>query len=179
LFFDNNPPTGVFRIDHDEAFEETTNLQYSFARKRGGFGVFTWRYDSGLVNGSVPDYATALTLTPDQQAVIGLFCGAQFATLSSPITACSDANRGALRVSIPADGTENDDKNPPRISSRHLFDAGFGFDNLLGGDRVKWKATVTLINLTNESALYNFLSTFSGTHFVTPRSYSATLGVSF
>jgi hypothetical protein len=27
----------------------------------------------------------------------------------------------------------------------------------------------TVINLTNQEALYNFLSTFSGTHFVTPR----------
>jgi hypothetical protein len=26
-----------------------------------------------------------------------------------------------------------------------------------------------VINLTNRIALYNFLSTFSGTHFVTPR----------
>jgi len=28
-----------------------------------------------------------------------------------------------------------------------------------------------VINLTNKDALWNFLSTFSGTHFVTPRAY--------
>jgi hypothetical protein len=37
----------------------------------------------------------------------------------------------------------------------------------------------SVINLTNREALYNFLSTFSGTHFVTPRSYQVNVGVSF
>jgi hypothetical protein len=38
---------------------------------------------------------------------------------------------------------------------------------------------LTAINLTNKTALYNFLSTFSGTHFVTPRAYTAELGFHF
>jgi len=33
--------------------------------------------------------------------------------------------------------------------------------------------------LTNKLALYNFLSTFSGTHFVPPRTYQASMGYSF
>jgi hypothetical protein len=37
----------------------------------------------------------------------------------------------------------------------------------------------TVLNLANEVALYNFLSTFSGTHFVTPRAYSMSVGVVF
>ena len=37
----------------------------------------------------------------------------------------------------------------------------------------------TGINLTNREALYNFLSTFSGTHFVTPRAYQAQMGITF
>jgi len=45
-----------------------------------------------------------LNLTADQQAQIGLFCGSTFATPTSPILACTDTNRGALRVRIPADG---------------------------------------------------------------------------
>ena len=179
LFFDNNPPSGVFRIDHDQAFQQTTNLQYRFFKRRDGWAAFTWRYDSGLVNGSIPDYATALTLTADQQAAIGLFCGNVLATLNSPITSCSDPNRGALRVQIPADGTENDDKNPPRISPRHLFDMGLGFDNVMHTDRYKMTMKFTVVNLTNKEALYNFLSTFSGTHFVTPRSYTAGIGFTF
>jgi hypothetical protein len=36
-----------------------------------------------------------------------------------------------------------------------------------------------VLNLANEVALYNFLSTFSGTHFVTPRSYQVSMGVVF
>ena len=28
-----------------------------------------------------------------------------------------------------------------------------------------------MVNLTNKEALYNFLSTFSGTHYVTPRGH--------
>ena len=37
----------------------------------------------------------------------------------------------------------------------------------------------SVINLTNKESLYNFLSTFSGTHFVTPRAYQVQLGVTF
>ncbi len=65
------------------------------------WAALSWRYDSGLVAGSVPDYATALTLTGDQQAAIGLFCGSTFATLSAPITSCASPNRGATRLNIP------------------------------------------------------------------------------
>jgi hypothetical protein len=179
LFFDTNPPTGVFRIDHDQAFEQTTNVQYSFLKSRGGWVAFTWRYDSGLVAGAVTDFATALGFTPDQQAAIGLFCGDTVATLTAPITSCSDPNHGALRIRIPADGTENDDKNPPRIAPRHLFDVGIGTDDLFKGDRYKVTAKLTAVNLTNKVALYNFLSTFSGTHFVTPRSCQVEIGFTF
>jgi len=35
------------------------------------------------------------------------------------------------------------------------------------------------INLTITEALYNFLSTFSGTHFVTPRAYQLQVGWTF
>ncbi len=179
----------VFRIDHDEKFNQTTHLQYQ-PWKRGPWVGFNWRYDSGLVAGAVPDFATALTFDGDQQAAIGLFCagpGGQrvFATLTSPLsndpTSCgaSPTGTGATRISIPTDGTENDDKNPPRIAPRNLFDLAVGHDNLFRGDRYKWSLRFTAINLTNKQALYNFLSTFSGTHFVTPRTYTAELGFHF
>jgi hypothetical protein len=54
-----------------------------------------------------------------------------------------------------------------------------GDDNLFRGDKYKWSLRVTAINVTNKIALYNFLSTFSGTHFVTPRTYTAELGFHF
>jgi len=169
----------VFRIDHDEKFNETAHLQYQ-PWKRGPWVGFNWRYDSGLVAGSVPDFATALALDADQQAAIGLFCGNVFATLASPVTSCpASMPHGATRIVIPADGTENDDHHPPRIAPRNLFDIAAGEDDLFHGDHYKWSLRVTAINVTNKVALYNFLSTFSGTHFVTPRSLTAELGFHF
>jgi hypothetical protein len=40
-------------------------------------------------------------------------------------------------------------------------------------------AQVTAINVANNYALYNFLSTFSGTHYVSPRSLTAEIGFHF
>jgi hypothetical protein len=148
-------------------------------KNNGAWVGLTWRYDSGLVAGAVPDFATALAFTPAEQAAIGLFCGNVFATQTQGITSCSDPNQGATRIVIPAPGTENDDKNPPRIAPRHLFDVGAGIDNLFRTDRIKWNARFTVVNLTNDVALYNFQSTFSGTHFVSPRAYTAQLGFTF
>jgi hypothetical protein len=181
LFFNSDLPTGVFRIDHDQKFEQTIQAQYRFTRftKLAPYVAFTWRYDSGLVAGSVPDYATALTFTADQQAQIGLFCGATFASLGNPLTSCTVPDRGALRVVIPADGTVNDDHNPPRIAPRHLFDLSIGTDNLLRTEHRRLTLKLTAINLTNKQALYNFLSTFGGTHFVTPRALQAQVGLTF
>ena len=172
-------PEGDFRIDHDQKFQQTTNLQYVFNKGLGAWGAFAWRYDSGLVAGAVPDYATALTFTADQQAAIGLFCGSTVATLDAPITDCASPDRGAKRLKIPADGTADDLDNPPRIAPRNLFDLGLGVDNLLHGDKAKVRVRFSVVNLTNKQALYNFLSTFSGTHFVTSRAIQVQIGVTF
>jgi len=181
LFFNSNLPGGVFRIDHDQKFQLTTQVQYRFEhwKRLAPYVAFTWRYDSGLVAGSVPDFDTALTLTADQQAQIGLFCGSTFATPTSPILACADTNRGALRLRIPPNGTANDDTNPPRIAPRNLFDFSVGTDNLFRGEHTKVTLRFTGINITNKVALYNFLSTFSGTHFVTPRAFQVQAGITF
>ena len=80
---------------------------------------------------------------------------------------------------IPADGTASDDHNPPRIAPRHLFDLSIGTDNLLRTEHTRMTLRFTAINLTNKDALYNFNSTFSGTHFVTPRALSAQVGLVF
>jgi len=181
LFFNSDLPAGVFRIDHDQNYQQTTQLQYQFVhwKKVSPYVAFTWRYDSGLVAGAVTDYATALGFPADEQQQIGLFCGSTFATLANPITACNSGNRGALRVRIPADGAENDDTNPPRIAPRHLFDLSAGTDNLLHTDRTKVTLRFSILNLTNKNALYNFESTFSGTHFVTPRAFQIQTGITF
>ncbi|MDT7605315.1 MAG: hypothetical protein QOF61_3312 [Acidobacteriota bacterium] len=181
LFFNSDLPAGVFRIDHDQKFEQATQVQYQYNqwKRLAPYVNFTWRYDSGLVSGAVPDFATALTFTPDQQAQIGLFCGSTFATPTQGIMTCSSTTRGALRIRIPADGTADDDHNPPRVAPRHLFDMSVGTDNLLRTERTKMTLRFTVINLTNKPALYNFLSTFSGTHFVSPRVFQGQIGLTF
>ena len=82
-------------------------------------------------------------------------------------------------MKIPAPNTENDDHNPQRIEPRSLFDLSIGHDNLFNGDRYKWSVRFTAINITNKLALYNFLSTFSGTHYVTPCALTAEIGFHF
>jgi len=193
---------GAFRIDHDEKFNQTTHLQYQ-PWKRGPWFGFNWRYDSGLVAGPAPcaggncangpagsDSIVDISgLSPDQQFEAGLFCGAVHATppsaanpIGTPISPnglCAASQYGSTLIQVPAPGTENDDRNPPRIASRSLFDLAIGHDNLFHGDRYKWSAQFTAVNLTNKYALYNFLSTFSGTHYVTPRALTAQIGFHF
>jgi hypothetical protein len=177
-------PIGVFRIDHDEKFNQTTHLQYQ-PWKNGPWMGFNWRYDSGSVAGAVPFAGDATTpvdltgLSADQQMQAGLFCGNLLPTLAAPLTTCAPSQYGSNRIAIPAPGTENDDHHPPRIAPRHLFDVAVGDDNVFHGDRYKWGVRFTVINLTNKTALYNFLSTFSGTHFVSPRSYTGQVSFNF
>ncbi|MBZ5634489.1 MAG: TonB-dependent receptor [Acidobacteriia bacterium] len=170
----------VFRIDHDQAFQQTTQLRYQMG-KTGPWVSWTWRYDSGLVAGSVGSLDDALGLTGAQQAAIGFFCGNFHPTIDSPLTdaQCTPKNYGATRLVIPAPGTENDDHNPPRIAPRHVFDIGAGTENLFKRERFRTTLRFAVTNYTNKDALYNFLSTFSGTHFVQPRAYQTALGFVF
>jgi hypothetical protein len=184
------PQTGglPFRIDHDEKFNQTTHAQYTYSHGKllnGLWGGFNWRYDSGLVAGAVP-FATDNTtpvdlsgLTNDQQFQAGITCNGVKATLTAGFQSCAPSQYSSSLVSIPAPGTENDDKNPPRIAPRDLFDASIGKDNLFRANRYKVNFDMTAINVTNKYALYNFLSTFSGTHYVTPRALTAKITLNF
>ena len=177
----NQPLATVFRTDSDDAFYQTTNLQYQW-RKNGPWAAFTWRYDNGEVSGGGATLQDTLALSADRQAAMGFFCGSNTATLANRITACSAPfpQYGATRVRIPAPGTANEDHNPPRIAARNLFDIGIGTDNLLrSSDSRRVTLQFTVVNVTNKEALYNFLSTFGGTHFVQPRSYQAKVGLAF
>jgi hypothetical protein len=187
-----------FRIDHDEKFNQTTHIQYQPPKLRGPWLGFNWRYDSGLVAGAVP-FATDTTtpvdlssLSADQQFQAGLFCGSVRPvppsatnpagipiTSSTGLNSCPPSLYGSTLISIPAPGKQDPDHNPQRIASRSLFDLAVGDDNLFHGDRLKWSARVTVINLANTVALYNFLSTFSGTHYVTPRAITGEIGFHF
>jgi hypothetical protein len=119
-------------------------------------------------------------LTADQEFQAGFTCNGVHATptvaLPSP---CLASQFGSTLIQVPAPNKENDDHNPQRIQPRNVFDMSVGHDNLFHGDRYKWSLRVTAINVTNEFALYNFLSTFSGTHHVTPRAVTAEVGFHF
>jgi hypothetical protein len=168
---------GVFRIDHDQAFQQTTNLRYQRG-KDGLWGTFIWRYDSGLVVTGVPDSTAALKLTAAQQVDIGLACSGVSATFELPLRSCGGAVTSTL-LTLPQGGTENNDHNPDRVKPRNLFDVAFGTDNLFHAEHYKTVLRFTVTNLTNHVALYNFLSTFSGTHYVAPRTYQASIGYVF
>jgi hypothetical protein len=190
-----------FRIDHDEKFNQTTHVQYQIPGKRGPWVGFNWRYDSGLNAAATPCYnitdpnshcgaiSTSLNgqpaidlsgFTADQEFEAGLSCNGIKATPTTPLpTPCLATQLTSSLLSIPAPGTENDDKNPSRVKARSLFDASIGEDNLFGGDKHRVSLRLTAVNLANKVALYNFLSTFSGTHYVTPRALTAEIGYHF
>jgi hypothetical protein len=95
------------------------------------------------------------------------------------LTTCPASLYGSTRLTIPAPGTYNPDHNPQRVAPHNLLDVAVGDDNLFHGDRYKWSLQLTVVNLTDAAVLYNFLSTFSGTHFVTPRAETVQLGFHF
>jgi hypothetical protein len=147
--------------------------------KTGPWASFIWRYDSGLTVTGVPDVAAALGLTPAQQVDIGFSCNGLSATLQAPIRSCNGTGRSTL-LTLPQTGNENNDHNPDRVQPRNLFDLAAGTDNLLhSGDHNRITLQLTVTNLANRVALYNFLSTFSGTHFVPPRTWRLSLGYIF
>ncbi len=179
LIFPDSLETGVFRIDHDQAFQSTTHAVYRVP-KSDWFAAYTWRYDSGLVSGGIDSREAAFELSAAQQSAIGLYCGASSASLNQRLTECDDESTfGARRYRIPVDSTANDDHRPARVAPRHLHTLSLGNDNLLHGERWKLTARFNVANLANTQRLYNFLSPFGGTHFVTPRSFSGSLGVTF
>ena len=85
----------------------------------------------------------------------------------------------SILINIPAPNAGDNDHNPQRIAPRSLFDVTVGKDNIFNKEHYKLNLDLTAINLTNKVALYNFLSTFSGTHYVTPRAMTAKITLNF
>jgi hypothetical protein len=119
-------------------------------------------------------------LTADEEFQAGLICNGMKATLGHPLPGiCPASEFSSTLIDIPAPGKGDNDKNPPRIAPRNLFDASIGKENLFRAERYKVNFNMTAINVTNKYALYNFLSTFSGTHYVTPRALTARITLNF
>jgi len=171
------PYGNVARPDHDEGLAMNLNARYQFGR-RGPWLNASYRYDGGLVAVAVPDVQAALQLNGDEQQQMGLHCASTFATVMAPIRSCAGVV-SATRIRIPAPGTENDDTHPPRIAVRNTVDLSAGIDDLFHHGDQKIGLRVEVVNLGNAQALYNFLSTFSGTHFLTPRSVTVGFRYSF
>jgi hypothetical protein len=117
---------------------------------------FNWRYDSGLVAGATPCFGVnafnncpgsvviggvnnvsmgaanvgEIPLSADQESEAGLICNGVRATPTAPLPFnCPAASFSSPLIKVPAQNTENDDHNPPRIASRRLFDLSLGHDN--------------------------------------------------
>jgi hypothetical protein len=122
----------------------------------------------------------ALPLTADEEFEAGLACDGVKATPTSALPAVCPANElTSSLLRIPAPGTGSNDHNPPRVAPRSLFDVSVGKSNLFHADKYKLDMDLTAINVTDKEALYNFLSTFSGTHYVTPRTMTAKVTLNF
>ena len=129
-------------------------------------------------------------LSPDQQSQAGLVCngvkatpnaGTGYAVGGNP-EVCAAGQLTSKLIVIPAPGTEDDDRNPQRIQPRNVFDMALGDSNVAHfgeGERFRISAGITAINLVNKYALYNFLSTFSGTHYLTPRTITGQVAFHF
>lgn len=198
-----------FRIDHDERFNQTTHLEYKMPFRKSLYYSFNWKLDSGLVAGSTPCYnvlgantacaaysfdtngnpltvngkpaVNLSSLTADEQFQAGLTCDGVRATQTQGFSICDAAGLTSKLLSIPAPNTEDDDHHPQRVAPRNLFDMALGDDRILHSrdEHYSLGARVTAINVLNKYALYNFLSTFSGTHYVTPRSITGEIAFHF
>jgi hypothetical protein len=157
----------VFRIDHDQAFNQTTHFQYQPYKDLPWIG-FNWRYDSGLVasNPFLPDFPTAVGfLDAAQQTAIQMFCVdaggvTHNATLTTPLalgpgTVCgANPTQAGSRLVNFAGPTFDVDHHPTRVQPRNLFDVSVGDDNIFRADRYRWSLRFTVINLTNKTALF-------------------------
>ena len=133
----------------------------------------------GAVN-PVTGVTTYLPLTADQEFQAGFACNGVRATHTQALpSVCPASEFTSNLINVPAPGTGDNDHNPQRIAPRDLFDASLGKNNIFHKERYKVDLDLTAINVTNKYALYNFLSTFSGTHYVTPRALTAKVTLNF
>jgi hypothetical protein len=124
--------------------------------------------------------AVALPLTADEEFEAGLACNGVKATPFLALPSVCPANElTSSLVRIPAVNQGDNDHDPPRIAPRNLFDVSLGKNNIFHREHFKTDLDLTAINVTDKYALYNFLSTFSGTHYVTPRALTAKVTFNF
>ena len=140
-----------------------------------------------MVDTNLPPYmnpvtgkAEGLPLTADEEFQAGFACNGVKATPTQALPAVCPANQFTSNlINIPAPNAGDNDHDPQRIAPRSLFDVSIGKNNIFNKEHYKTDLDLTAINVTNKYALYNFLSTFSGTHYVTPRALTAKITLNF
>ena len=178
VIFNSNLSVGAYRQDHDQIYQQNVNLRYQ-PKQDGWWSDFTWRYDSGLVVGAVNNLADALALDgrpasddrPLLRSPTGLTQQPHQQLRLTRLWRCSHQHpgprRGERRPQPAAD-------HAPQYLQRQP-----GQRQSVPCRAPPNGCTLTIFNLSNEAALYNFLSPFGGTHWVQPRSFQAQLGWAF
>ena len=116
---------GVFRIDHDQAYQQTANFRYQHG-KDGIWADFIWRFDSGLVVTGVPN--GAIRSAADAQPASGYRVVLQWRVRhrrQSRCGACGGTIASTL-LTLPAAAVANNDHNPDRVMPRNVFDIALG-----------------------------------------------------
>jgi hypothetical protein len=148
----------------------------------GSAGVAMVDNNIAATTNIVTGASVALPLTLDEEFQGGFACNGVKADIHNSATyfsTCPASELTSNLIDIPAPGAGDNDHDPPRIQHRGLFDASIGKNNIFHAEHYKVNVDLTAINLTNNYALYNFLSTFSGTHYVTPRAMTAKVTFNF
>ena len=115
----------MFRIDHDEKFNQTTHLQYQLPKNLPWIG-FNWRYDSGLVAGAVPfgdgvNPVDTSGLTPDQQFQAGTglrWCLCNPNHANQLRSRCESVPRLSVQLEIPKDTSARYRERRPQSTAR-------------------------------------------------------------
>ena len=142
------------------------------------------------LNPLFPAQAVYLPLTADEEFQAGLSCngvkaagynllGARLSSDPDAPYYCPASQLTSSLITVPGINQGDNDHDPPRIAPRSLFDVSIGKNNIFHTEHFKTDLDLTAINVTNKYALYNFLSTFSGTHYVTPRALTAKVTLNF
>ena len=85
-----------------------------------------------------------LPLTLDQEFQGGFACNGVKADVNNPATyfsTCPASELTSNLIDIPAPGKGDNDRDPPRIQPRDLFDASIGKDNIFHAERYKPTST--------------------------------------
>jgi hypothetical protein len=169
---------GVFRIDHDQACQQTANFRYQHG-KDGIWADFIWRFDSGLVVTGLPTAQSALLLTPNQQVDLGLTCNGVEATVADPLRSLQRNHR--LHPADPAARIRRQQRSQsgPCQAPRHFRSRRRHRQSVSYRDRQKGSVALHAEQRHQQGGLYNFLSTFSGTHFIPPRTSQVSVTYSF